>query len=168
MIEPLKSSVNLSEISELATSMSGLPTILQEVGRGSLVSEILKNNSTFFALSQKTLEDVNIILLGRVTDQVFSESEEWDIDTVSETISMEYEKEMDISSNKDNRSMSIAEKRKVDIKEIREWLSLIITLLSFVFSIMNSSSTTINNYAQQINNYYVVGMGYDAKELKYD
>lgn len=165
MIEPLKSSVNLSEISELATSMSGLPTILQEVGRGSLVSEILKNNSTFFALSQKTLEDVNIILLGRVTDQVFSESEEWDIDTVSETISMEYEKEMDISSNKDNRSMSIAEKRKVDIKEIREWLSLIITLLSFVFSIMNSSSTTINNYAQQINNYYVVGMGYDAKEL---
>ena len=83
MIEPLKSSVNLSEISELATSMSGLPTILQEVGRGSLVSEILKNNSTFFALSQKTLEDVNIILLGRVTDQVFSESEEWDIDTVS-------------------------------------------------------------------------------------
>ena len=165
MMESLKSSVNFSEISELTTSMPGLPTILQEVGRGSLVSEILKNNSTFSALSQKTLEDVNIILLGRVTDQVFSESEEWDIDTVSETISMEYEKEMDISSNKDNQSMSIAEKRKVDIKEIREWLSLIITLLSFVLSIMNSSSTTINNYAQQINNYYVVGMGYDAKEL---
>ena len=57
----------------------------------------MKNDSAFSALSEKTLEDVNINLLGRVTDQVFSESEEWDIDTVSETIASEYNKATDLS-----------------------------------------------------------------------
>lgn len=64
----------------------------------------------------------HINLLGRVTDQVFSESEEWDIDTVSETIASEYERATNLSINN-------------------------------------------YNYTQQVNNYYIVGMGYDAKEL---
>lgn len=167
MMEPLKTFANFSKINEISASMSGLSTILQEAGSASAISQILKNDSTFSLLSQKTLEDVNINLLGRVTDQVFSESKEWDIDTVSETIIAEYEKATDVSSNKENQNLPITKKRKINAKEIREWLSFIITIISFILGITNSSSTTINNYSytQQVNNYYVVGMGCDAKEL---
>lgn len=167
MMEPLKMSANFSKINEITASFSSLSTILQEAGSASLVSQILKNNSAFSALSEKTLEDININLLGRVTDQVFSESEEWDIDTVSETIASEYEKATDLSLNKEKQNLPIEEKRTIDVKEIREWLNFIITIISFVLGVTNSSATTINNYnyTQQVNNYYVVGMGYDAKEL---
>lgn len=167
MIEPLKISADFLKISGISASVSGLSTILQEAGSISLISQILKNNSTFSALSQKALEDVNINLLGRVTDQVFSEVEEWDIDTVSETIATEYEKVTDISLNKENQDLPVTEKRKIDAKDIREWLGFIIMLISFFLEVMNSSPTTINNYnyTQQVNNYYVVGFGYDAKEL---
>ena len=66
----------------------------------------------------------HINLLGRVTDQVFSESEEWDIDTVSETIASEYERATNLSINKEKQNLPIEEKRTIDVKEIRE-LSLI-------------------------------------------
>ncbi len=214
MMEPLKMSANFSKINEITASFSSLSTILQEAGSASLVSQILKNNSAFSALSEKTLEDININLLGRVTDQVFSESEEWDIDTVSETIASEYEKATDLSLNKEKQNLPIEEKRTIDVKEIREWLNFIIdtvsetiaseyekatdlslnkekqnlpieekrtidvkeirewlnfiiAIISFVLGVTNSSATTMNNYnyTQQVNNYYVVGMGYDAKEL---
>ena len=167
MVEPLKISANLLKINEISASISGLSTIMQEAGSASFISQSLKNNSAFSALSEKALENININLLGRVTDQVFSESEEWNIDTVSETIAMEYEKATDISSNKENQNLPITEKRKIDAKEIREWLSFIMTIISFVMGITNSSATTINNYnyTQQVNNYYVVGMGYDVKKL---
>ena len=109
----------------------------------------------------------HINLLGRVTDQVFSESEEWDIDTVSETIASEYERATNLSINKEKQNLPIEEKRTIDVKEIREWLNFIITIISVVLGVTNSSATTINNYnyTQQVNNYYIVGMGYDAKEL---
>ena len=167
MVEPLKISANLLKINEISASISGLSTIMQEAGSASFISQSLKNNSAFSALSEKALENININLLGRVTDQVFSESEEWNIDTVSETIAMEYEKATDISSNKENQNLPITEKRKIDAKEIREWLSFIMTIISFVMGITNSSATPINNYnyTQQVNNYYVVGMGYDVKKL---
>ena len=86
---------------------------------------------------------------------------------MSETIATEYEKATDIFSNKENQNLPITEKRRIDAKEIREWLNFIIIIISFVMEITNSSATTINiyNYTQQVNNYYVVGMGYDAKEL---
>lgn len=169
MIEPLKlkTSAHFSKISEISASVSGLSTILQKAGNTSLISQILKNNFAFSALSQKVLEDVNINLLGRVTDQIFSETEEWDIDTVSKTIATEYEKMVDISLNKENQDLPITENRKIDAKDIREWIGFIIMLISFFLEILNSSPTMINNYnyTQQVNNYYVVGFGYDAKEL---
>lgn len=167
MIEPLKTSANFSKINEVSASISGLSTILQQVGSASLISQILKKNSAFSTLTEKSLEDINTNLLGRVTDQVFSESEEWDIDIVSETIATEYEKATDIFSNKENQNLPITEKRRIDAKEIREWLNFIMAIISFVMGITNSSATTINiyNYTQQVNNYYVVGRGYDAKEL---
>lgn len=167
MIEPLKTSANFSKINEVSASISGLSTILQKVGSASLISQILKKNFAFSTLTEKSLEDINTNLLGRVTDQVFSESEEWDIDIVSETIATEYEKATDIFSNKENQNLPITEKRRIDAKEIREWLNFIIIIISFVMEITNYSATTINiyNYTQQVNNYYVVGMGYDAKEL---
>ena len=165
MMEPLKMSANFSKINEITASFSSLSTILQEAGSASLVSQILKNNSAFSALSEKTLEDININLLGRVTDQVFSESEEWDIDTVSETIASEYEKATDLSLNKEKQNLPIEEKRTIDVKEIREWLNFIIAIISFVLGVTNSSTMNNYNYTQQVNNYYVVGMGYDAKEL---
>ena len=167
MIEPLKTSANFSKINEVSASISGLSTILQQVGSASLISQILKKNSAFSTLTEKSLEDINTNLLGRVTDQVFSESEEWDIDIVSETIATEYEKATDIFSNKENQNLPITEKRRIDAKEIREWLNFIMAIILFVMEITNSSATTINiyNYTQQVNNYYVVGMGYDAKEL---
>lgn len=163
MVEPLKISANLLKINEISASISGLSTIMQEAGSASFISQSLKNNSAFSDLSEKALEDININLLGRVTDQVFSESEEWNIDTVSETVAMEYEK----ATDKENQNLQITEKRKIDAKEIREWLSFIMTIISFVMGITNSSATTINNYnyTQQVNNYYVVGMGYDVKKL---
>lgn len=163
MVEPLKISANLLKINEISANISDLSTIMQEAGSASFVSQSLKNNSAFSALSEKALEDININLLGRVTDQVFSESEEWNIDTVSETVAMEYEK----ATDKENQNLQITEKRKIDVKEIREWLSFIMTIISFVMGITNSSATTINNYnyTQQVNNYYVVGMGYDVKKL---
>mgnify|MGYP001148094975 CR=1 FL=1 len=49
----------------------------------------------------------HINLLGRVTDQVFSESEEWDIDTVSETIASEYERATNLSINKEKQNLPI-------------------------------------------------------------
>ena len=163
MVEPLKISANLLKINEISASISGLSTIMQEAGSASFISQSLKNNSAFSDLSEKALEDININLLGRVTDQVFSESEEWNIDTVSETVAMEYEK----ATDKENQNLQITEKRKIDAKEIREWLSFIMTIISFVMGITNSSATAINNYnyTQQVNNYYVVGMGYDVKKL---
>ena len=72
----------------------------------------------------------HINLLGRVTDQVFSESEEWDIDTVSETIASEYERATNLSINKEKQNLPIEEKRTIDVKEIREWLNFIITIIS--------------------------------------
>ena len=88
-------------------------------------------------------------------------------DTVSETIASEYKKATDLSLNKKNKDLPIEEKRTKDVKEIREWLNFIITIISVVLGVTNSSATTINNYnyTQQVNNYYIVGMGYDAKEL---
>ena len=75
----------------------------------------------------------HINLLGRVTDQVFSESEEWDIDTVSETIASEYERATNLSINKEKQNLPIEEKRTIDVKEIREWLNFIITIISVDF-----------------------------------
>ena len=167
MMEPLRMSAYFSKINEVTASISNLSPILQEAGNKSLISQILKYDSAFSALSEKTLEDININLLGRVTDQVFSESEEWNIDTVSETIASEYKKATNLSLNKKSQDSPIEAKRTIDVKEIREWLNFIIAFISFVLGITNSSATTINNYnyTQQVNNYYVVGMGYDAKEL---
>ena len=167
MMEPLRMSAYFSKINEVTASISNLSPILQEAGNKSLISQILKYDSAFSALSEKTLEDININLLGRVTDQVFSESEEWDIDTVSETIASEYERATNLSINKEKQNLPIEEKRTIDVKEIREWLNFIITIISVVLGVTNSSATTINNYnyTQQVNNYYIVGMGYDAKEL---
>ena len=48
--------------------------------------------------------------IGKVTDQVFSESEEWDIDTVSETIASEYERATNLSINKEKQNLPIEEK----------------------------------------------------------
>ena len=78
---------------------------------------------------------------------------------------MEKKKELWESLKKQN--LPIEEKRTIDVKEIREWLNFIITIISVVLGVTNSSATTINNYnyTQQVNNYYIVGMGYDAKEL---
>lgn len=42
MIEPLKTSANFSKINEVSASISGLSTILQQVGSASLISQILK------------------------------------------------------------------------------------------------------------------------------
>ena len=81
----------------------------------------------------------HINLLGRVTDQVFSESEEWDIDTVSETIASEYERATNLSINKEKQNLPIEEKRTIDVKEIREWLNFIITIISVVLGVTNSS-----------------------------
>ena len=83
----------------------------------------------------------HINLLGRVTDQVFSESEEWDIDTVSETIASEYERATNLSINKEKQNLPIEEKRTIDVKEIREWLNFIITIISVVLGVTNSSAT---------------------------
>ena len=167
MMEPLRMSAYFSKINEVTASISNLSPILQEAGNKSLISQILKYDSAFSALSEKTLEDINMNLLGRVTDQVFSESEEWNIDTMSETIASEYKKATNLSLNKKSQDSPIEAKRTIDVKEIREWLNFIIAFISFVLGITNSSATTINNYnyTQQVNNYYVVGMGYDAKEL---
>ena len=86
---------------------------------------------------------------------------------MSETIASEYERATNLSINKEKQNLPIEEKRTIDVKEIREWLNFIIAFISFVLGITNSSVTTINNYnyTQQVNNYYIVGMGYDAKEL---
>ena len=58
----------------------------------------------------------HINLLGRVTDQVFSESEEWDIDTVSETIASEYERATNLSINKEKQNLPIEEKRTIMVE----------------------------------------------------
>ena len=54
-------------------------------------------------------QKLHINLLGRVTDHVFSESEEWDIDTVSETIASEYERATNLSINKEKQNLPIEE-----------------------------------------------------------
>lgn len=145
----------------------GLNRIPKEVTdrQALLVGDVLATGYWAARISEVTKEDIN--LLGRVTDQVFSESEEWDIDTVSETIASEYERATNLSINKEKQNLPIEEKRTIDVKEIREWLNFIITIISVVLGVTNSSATTINNYnyTQQVNNYYIVGMGYDAKEL---
>lgn len=145
---------------------------------GIMAEEILRKYVLYYYLYYRTVylygvrlpplcQKPHINLLGRVTDQVFSESEEWDIDTVSETIASEYERATNLSINKEKQNLPIEEKRTIDVKEIREWLNFIITIISVVLGVTNSSATTINNYnyTQQVNNYYIVGMGYDAKEL---
>lgn len=168
MMRPLKNIADSSRMNEIFASMSGLSTILQSAGNISFVSQMLNNNITLAELSQKSLKDININLLGRVTDQVLAESEEWDFDVASETIVEKYEKATDFATNDETQSNLISEKHKIDIKEVREWLNFIISVLSFIMGIASSTaSTTINNYnyAQQVNNYYIVGMGYDAKEL---
>lgn len=160
-MESLRKTTNFSK-----TSFFSLSAMFQEAGNISLASQMLKSNSAFSALSQRTLKDININLLGKVTDRVLSESEEWNFDMISETIAMEYEKESDSAISEGNQDNQI--KRKIDVKEVRNWLSFIVTIVSVILGIISKSSlTTISNYnyAQQVNNYYIVGMGYDAKEL---
>ena len=60
MVEPLKISANLLKINEISASILGLSTIMQEAGSASFISQSLKNNSAFSALSEKALEDINI------------------------------------------------------------------------------------------------------------
>lgn len=151
---------------EYASTLADLDSIVvADYGAISLT----KPGSSVAQIKEKEyfLHKPHINLLGRVTDQVFSESEEWDIDTVSETIASEYERATNLSINKEKQNLPIEEKRTIDVKEIREWLNFIITIISVVLGVTNSSATTINNYnyTQQVNNYYIVGMGYDAKEL---
>ena len=48
--------------------------------------------------------------IGKSYRSSFSESEEWDIDTVSETIASEYERATNLSINKEKQNLPIEEK----------------------------------------------------------
>ena len=56
MMEPLRMSAYFSKINEVTASISNLSPILQEAGNKSLISQILKYYSAFYALSEKTLK----------------------------------------------------------------------------------------------------------------
>lgn len=129
-----------------------------------------QNIQAFATLSQESFPDINLELLGEVADRVLQESEEWDLDTASEAIASEYDKEKstDIFARKENHRNQIIEKHTIDVKEVREWLNTMINLIMLIVTLAsNSPATALNNQncTQQVNNYYIVGMGCDAQEL---
>ena len=170
IVDPLKASINFSKMDEISASVSGLSSILQDIGSSSLISKITKSQTTITNLSQESLQNINMELLGEVADRVLRESEEWDLETVSEAIASEYDKEKstDIFAKKEKHNSQIIEKHTIDAKEVREWLNTIINIIMLIVTLTsNSPATTVNNYncTQQVNNYYIVGMGYNAQEL---
>lgn len=154
--------------SAISSGISSLAAALQNTGASSFVSELYNAVPSFATAIERILPDVDFDMLGRITENVLSRPEEWDIDNASEAIAWEYEQERDLSyKNEKLEHVHPVGIKKIDAKEVRVWLSLLIKFLAIVLPFIIPSSTVINNYntTQIVNNYYVEGWGYQPEEL---
>ena len=78
------------------------------------------------------MRGIDMEMLGRAADRVLKMSKDMDIDAVSESIALEYEREQisEENSAKINVQLpfkrsetSVTKRRTIDVKEIREWLN---------------------------------------------
>lgn len=81
---------------------------------------------------QESMRGIDMEMLGRAADRVLKMSKDMDIDAVSESIALEYEREQisEENSAKINVQLpfkrsetSVTKRRTIDVKEIREWLN---------------------------------------------
>ena len=155
---------------------SMISEVLQDSGISSF-SAAYERYSRMMEPIQESMRGIDMEMLGRAADRVLKMSKDMDIDAVSESIALEYEREQisEENSAKINVQLpfkrsetSVTKRRTIDVKEIREWLNIIIGFLSLIITITSTQPSTTNiynNYTQQVNNYYVNVWGADAFEL---
>jgi len=132
--------------SAISSGVSGLSAALQNTGASSFVSELYNAVPYFATAIERILPDVDFDMLGRITENVLSRPEEWDIDNASEVIAREYGQETDLSNkNVDLEQVHPVSIRKIDAKEVRDWLAFLMTAISFILS-FRPSPAVINNY----------------------
>ena len=178
---------NIVQQVQAATAVPRMVSEIAEVFRSarvSSVSEVYERYASVMTPSMgESLRGVDMELLGNLADKVLSAPEDKDLDTAAEEIASEYARayEQDQEQLKEDRTpepesqpqdQAVNEvpepvRRKIDIKEVREWLNTIIAALMLLVTVAASQPTVANTFNQtlQVNNYYVVTMGYDASEL---
>lgn len=171
---------------KVSTSISPMISEMLRSVRISSVSEIYERYSSIMDPIQESLKGIDMELLGSVADRVLTMSEDLDLDVAVEEITTEYsrvsaqeqEKEKkpeEAETNSERQTENTAEvmraeRRNIDIKEVRAWLDTIIGILTFIITLSASQPSVSNTFNQtlQVNNYYVINMGYDVSELNMD
>ena len=172
---------------QVATAVPSMLSEVTEVLRSARISSVTEAYERYASVMMssmgESLRGIDMELLGNLADKVLSASEDKDLDTAAEEIASEYarvyEQDRELPKEsveakpeahpQDQAAGEITEpvRRKIDIKEVREWLNTIMVVLTFFVTVAASQPTVANTFNQtlQVNNYYVVTMGYDASEL---
>lgn len=172
---------------QVATAVPSMLSEVTEVLRSARISSVTEAYERYASVMMssmgESLRGIDMELLGNLADRVLSESEDKDLDMAAEEIASEYarayeqDREMPKESVEAKPELQPQEqaageitepvRRKIDIKEVREWLNTIMVVLTFFVTLAASQPTVANTFNQtmQVNNYYVVTMGYDASEL---
>ena len=139
------------------------------------VSDLWNTAPELFRPISERIPGVDLASLGRITDEVMFPTgtwdlEDWDVDAAAEAIASEYRREMEIEATEPASTVEAAPDRpsavpKPDVKEIREWLAFLLSILSLVLSLR--TGTPVVNNVQQMNHFYVMDCGLDAEALNF-
>ena len=158
---------------EILDIFSNLNKDLLDINR-ILINDLVRNN---FITNSELINSLNSIELKDLIDVLKSslsniqEREgKFDKNRIINDATEKYcEKEFKCNTEEDIGNIQ-KEKRNIDVKEIREWISFALNIISFLITISiniynitekKESSTSVNN----VNNYYIYQQGYDCDYL---
>lgn len=132
-------------------------------------ANLYSNNPDFTSFFGDSFKGVDFEALGRTANRALANgSLNWEDDGIFQTIADNYNNRPIHTVRFDSKDEKIEDKRKLTAKEVREWLSIIVTIISLLFS-FSKQPTTVNYYnitnVYNTNHYYVAVQGYDPVEL---
>lgn len=139
----------VKEAQSLLNSSASLvfsPSLLAEMQRfSSPLADFLANNRGFEKYLPESFKSVDMATLGAATNQAIRKDIDWNddtaVDSLIQDISNGYEQEMSKSTvqEREESSKSVHVRHKIDLKEVREWIALVLSFLSLL-----SGNNTIN------------------------
>lgn len=147
-------------------SMTGIAKIAQNMGGSSVLSALYEGIPAFATAIERIIPDVDYDMLGRITEEVLSRRDDWDIESASEEIAREYVvKEEEAPAEQIEKAEPIT-RRRIDAKEVRAWILFFVEVIGFLLA-LRQAPAVVNNYSntQVVNNYYVCGWGYKPEAL---
>lgn len=136
--------------------------ILIETHDSSVAFKTLELLVTQYAQILNAENTLNLEKLYSITSQVLLDEEKQDIDYAAKNIADKYNEEI-----KPEKKEDVAQEKKIDANQIREWLVLIIACLELFFTVAStdiSINNSFNTYSE-VNNYYVNVKELDADSL---